>query len=99
MSTGKYIFFPDWSSNEEVEQRIELLYQQDPEAGFVCLTCGFVNRVKQNMRKHVEIHIEGPGYTCTYCFKSFKTKNSLNTHTSNKHRQEHKRHGLVDTNL
>jgi len=79
-----------WSSSEDVEQKIESMYGKQPDGGFACLTCGYFNRLKQNMQKHVETHIDTPGYLCNYCFKHFKTKNSLNTHTSQKHRQEKK---------
>jgi len=80
-----------WSSGQEVEQQIECLYEKQADGGFLCLTCGYLNRLKQNMQKHVETHIDTPGYICNYCFKQFKTKNSLNTHTSVKHRQQSKK--------
>ena len=82
--------FSVWCSSEDVEQKIESMYEKQPDGGFACLSCGYFNRLKQNMQKHVETHIDTPGYLCNYCFKHFKTKNSLNTHTSQKHRQEKK---------
>ena len=39
------------------------------------------------MKKHVEIHLEAGSYPCTYCGKTFKTTNSLNTHISVRHRR------------
>eukprot|EP00092_Neocalanus_flemingeri_P082237 GFUD01102903.1.p1 GENE.GFUD01102903.1~~GFUD01102903.1.p1 ORF type:complete len:132 (-),score=28.41 GFUD01102903.1:24-392(-) len=82
-----------WSS-DQVEQQIESLYQKQPSGDFTCVTCGYLNRLKQNMQKHVETHIDTPGYICSYCYKQFKTKNSLNTHTSVKHREESKKNFL-----
>ena len=77
---------------DEVEQKIESMYQKQPDGGFACMMCGYFNKLKQNMQKHVETHIDTPGYLCSFCFKHFKTKNSLNTHTSQKHREEKKLH-------
>jgi len=77
---------------DEVEQKIESMYQKQSDGGFACMMCGYFNKLKQNMQKHVETHIDTPGYLCNYCFKHFKTKNSLNTHTSQKHREEKKLH-------
>jgi len=77
---------------DEVEQKIESMYQKQSDGGFACMMCGYFNKLKQNMQKHVETHIDTPGYLCNYCFRHFKTKNSLNTHTSQKHREEKKLH-------
>jgi len=77
---------------DEVEQKIESMYQKQSEGGFACLVCGYFNKLRQNMQKHAETHIDTPGYPCNYCLKHFKTKNSLNTHTSQKHREEKKLH-------
>jgi len=79
------------SGHEEFGKLIDCLYEKQADGGFACLKCGYSNRLKQNMQKHVETHLDTPGYTCNFCFKQFKTKNSLNTHTSTKHREENKK--------
>ena len=72
----------------EIDHQLESLIQKQIDGGYQCVTCGYTIQKKSNMKKHVETHIETPGYHCPYCFKQFKTKNSLNTHTSNNHREE-----------
>merc|ERR1712029_1224237 len=64
------------------------MYQKRREGDYICYHCGYLNKARQNMQKHVETHLDGPGHTCKYCSRTFKTTNSLNTHISVKHRQE-----------
>jgi len=66
----------------------EGLFERRPEGDFICIQCGYTNKWKHNMQKHTETHIEGPGHQCKYCFRNFKTKNSLQSHESMKHREE-----------
>jgi len=66
------------------------MFERRMDGEFVCIHCGYSNRSKQNMQKHVETHLAGPGHMCKYCYKTFKTTNSLQTHTSVKHRAEHR---------
>ena len=47
---------------------------------FQCKTCGRVGRDGTNMKKHVEIHIDGLSYDCTLCDKTFRSKSSYNNH-------------------
>ena len=83
--------FTAWSADHrEVDEKIETLIGRLPEGAFVCHVCGYSNNTKQNMKKHVETHIETPGYPCAFCQKHFKTRNSLNTHVSTHHREERK---------
>ena len=83
--------FAAWSADHgDVDQKIETLIGRIPEGAFVCHVCGYSNNTKQNMKKHVETHIETPGYPCAFCQKHFKTRNSLNTHVSTHHREERK---------
>jgi len=79
-----------WSTSEDVGMKIETLYEKQFDSNFICISCGYISRVKQNMRKHVETHIVTPGYACELCLRVFKTKNSLNTHKSTNHRRENK---------
>ena len=42
-----------------------------------CKVCGYKNR---ELRRHVEVHIEGLHYSCQPCGKTFRSKNSLSKH-------------------
>jgi len=80
-----------WTTGRgEIDHQIESLIKKQLEGGYQCVECGYTNIKKSNMKKHVETHVETPGYQCAFCYKQFKTKNSLNTHTSNNHREEKK---------
>jgi len=81
-----------WSQSlDGLEEQIEAMIQSQVDGGFLCTACGYCNNLKYNMKKHVETHIETPAYPCKYCSKEFKTKNSLNTHTSIHHRDERRK--------
>jgi len=80
-----------WSTGlSEIDQHIETLFQKQSDGGYHCLSCSYTSIKKSNIKKHVETHIETPGYQCTFCFKQCKTKNSLHAHTSVYHREEKK---------
>jgi len=82
-----------WNNEHEgVDQQIESLIQKHNEGGYVCTACGYTNTAKKDLKRHVETHIETPGYPCNFCGKQFKTRNSLNTHLSTKHREERKQY-------
>jgi len=55
---------------------------------FMCRRCGKTAKTKQNIRKHVEIHLQGQSYPCAFCEKCYKTNNSLNFHISKAHRSK-----------
>jgi len=81
-----------WNSEQEVDEQIESLIQKQSEGGYLCTACGYANSSKKDLKRHVETHIDTPGYPCTFCYKQFKTRNSLNTHLSTKHREERKQY-------
>ena len=52
-----------------------------------CLECNFVSK-STNVFYHIESkHVEGAGYFCSICMKFCKTRNALNIHMSNYHKQ------------
>jgi len=83
---GSKVWSHIYNGGDGLDQQIESLIQCRVDGGFLCTACGYCNNLKYNMKKHVETHIETPAYPCKYCAKEFKTKNSLNTHTSIHHR-------------
>ena len=74
----------------ELEKRIENLI--DEEDGIMkCRVCGRTSNastkvnMRQNLKKHVEIHINGLSVDCHLCNKTFRSRESLRIH-------KHKRH-------
>jgi hypothetical protein len=52
-----------------------------------CYLCGKITNGSGNMRQHFEAyHFSLGGFQCEHCMKLFKTKHSLATHVSKKHR-------------
>ena len=76
------------SSNSLEQMKTETeKYNEFMEDGHVkCTVCGKqssedVKRFRlRNMRKHVEIHMEGLSYSCPMCDKTFRSKNALSCH-------------------
>merc|ERR550519_923537 len=56
---------------------------------WACTRCGKSAqdaRGKANLRRHIEVHIEGVAYNCDLCGKSSGSKNGLNQHKAKYHR-------------
>jgi len=75
----------DVSTDFDVETRIDGLLEKvldnEGKHGWQCIQCNKFSKSKTNLKKHVEIHIEGLSFPCKYCDKICKTRNSLNLHT------------------
>ena len=59
----------------------------DGEKKWKCTICGKSSKDKQDVARHVEIHIEGISYPCNQCGTVCSSSNSHKTHVSNKHRK------------
>ena len=73
-------------SDSSLDAKIDSLISQSEGGELVCLVCGKRSSVKQNMRNHVETHLEGVSFNCDICMKQYKTRNSLNVHKSLHHK-------------
>ena len=51
-----------------------------------CTVCGKTAKTKQNMKSHIETHLEGLSYPCNQCGKVSRSSNALKTHVSLFHR-------------
>ena len=69
----------DGQDESEAQSKIdEILTKSD---GIItCTACGKTGTHPGNMRKHVQIHVEGLSYSCPICNRSFRSKNSLQCH-------------------
>ena len=68
----------------ELDKTVDELFESQ-NGVFNCKVCGKINSRKQNMQKHVEIHIEGLSFDCQHRNKTFRSRESLRIH-------KHKRH-------
>ena len=62
-----------------LDQKIEELIERS-SGTFECKVCGKAVSRKQDLEKHVEIHLEGLTFPCGFCGKTFKSRNSLHFH-------------------
>ena len=70
---------------EEIETKIKGLYEKI-DGVWRCLACEYKEQKNNNIRRHVESHIEGLSYTCTQCSMSFRSKTILNNHKARAHK-------------
>ena len=68
---------------EEIEAKVKELYQK---IDGVCtyLHCGKTSG-PNNIRFHVETHMDGLCYTCNICKRDFRSKNILKLHKQRNH--------------
>merc|ERR1712189_94632 len=60
-------------NQEEVNQKIKELLIKESDM-LKCTVCGKMSKDVRNMRRHVEVHIDGLSYQCTLCDKTFRNK-------------------------
>ena len=78
----------DTASNiEEIDAKIAENILKNSDGTFSCLLCGKSgSKKKDNLKKHVETHLEGLSFPCPYCGKIFRSRNALQIHNSRHHR-------------
>ena len=79
------------SQNNEIETTLNENLELLDGGHYRCRLCGkdslgMKRNAKQNMKNHVETHLEGLSYSCQHCGKEFRSTHSLNVHKSFKHK-------------
>ena len=78
------------SNNEDLKSKIETMMENinDGERNkWRCTVCGKTATLKNDVRRHVESHIEGVTHPCNVCGKVSRSTNALQTHISAYHRK------------
>ena len=65
---------------EEVNQKINELLVKELDL-YRCTVCGKLSKDSSNMRRHVEVHIDGLSYQCNLCDKTFRSGDSFRKHS------------------
>ena len=80
-------------NTEEIDQKIEQCLVKAEDGTYSCGVCGKAGNLnlkpgnqKQNMRKHIETHLDGLSFPCQSCGKKFSSRNSLTSHKAKYHR-------------
>ena len=71
-------------SKKELTKIVDELVLKDGSMS-VCKSCGKTSSRSSDMRKHVEIHIEGLSFPCPICNNTFRSINILKCHTQRFH--------------
>ena len=70
---------------DNVNEKLNENMEKCEDGSYRCRICGKMSGLKnpaQNMRNHIETHMEGLSFTCPICQKSFRSRNSLSKHKS-----------------
>ena len=70
---------PQWEIDELREKLVE-------EKSYRCKPCGKITKLKGDINRHIETHLEGLSHSCPSCEKTFRSASSLSTHQNNQHR-------------
>ena len=74
------------SSNiEDLKETIDGLVKRNAD-NFECRTCGKTTKKSSDIRRHVEIHIEGLAFECNVCQNSYRSRDLLKTHKQRSHK-------------
>ena len=79
------------TQNDEIDATLNENLEVLDGGNYRCRLCGkdslgMKRNARQNMKNHVETHLEGLSFNCQHCGKEFRSKNSLTVHKSLKHK-------------
>ena len=71
---------------EEIDEKIKEYMGRNDDRTYFCKYCGKSGVAKsQNMKNHIETHLEGIQFSCQQCQNTFRLRGSLFNHISLKH--------------
>ena len=74
----------DASIVSDVENTVNQYMELCEDGRYKCTLCGKMQKEKgkflRNLKNHIETHLEGLSFPCQLCGKSFRSRNSYNTH-------------------
>merc|ERR1712126_63406 len=68
------------TQNNEAKEAVDQLVMKNADNKFECKSCGRTARKSSDIRRHVEIHIEGLSFDCQICGNSFRSRMVLKNH-------------------
>ena len=76
------------SDMDELRMKIESMAERrdDGEFKWKCTVCGKATKLKGDIRRHIETHVEGVSHSCNQCGKVSRSSNALIMHVSTYHR-------------
>ena len=73
------------SNNGDAKEKVSEMIMKRGDK-WMCKTCGQTAKTNSIIRMHAETHIEGLSFNCSYCDKTFRSRNSRNLHSSRYHK-------------
>merc|ERR1712126_73914 len=70
---------------EELDQKLYENMEKVP-GGFCCKFCNKVQKLRKDMKFHVETHMEGLSFPCNTCEKEFRSRNARRFHLQKNHK-------------
>ena len=77
---------------QEIDRKVDKHIETCSDGSLKCLLCGKQldngkrSNGRQNMRSHVETHLEGISYQCQFCEMTFSSRNTHSKHKSRFHK-------------
>merc|ERR1719347_1600704 len=63
---------------DDVRETIASMLVKLPDGMWSCVQCGKTSKLRKDVGRHVETHIQGVSYPCNLCGKTYRSVNSLN---------------------
>ena len=70
----------------EVEEKINSNIVQNEDGKLACGLCGKTATTRQNIRNHIQTHMDGLSYPCNSCEKTFRSDVARRMHIHRKHK-------------
>ena len=88
--TSRYdISLNDRSSVDEIELKVTENLVKNSNGDYTCNICGKEGgKHIRNMKNHIETHLDGISFSCSICGKQFRSRNSMNSHKTQFHKNK-----------
>ena len=68
------------NTNTNLNDTLDSMMTRGADGLFKCFHCGKTSKTKQDIRRHIETHLEGVTHTCNNCGKVLRSSNALRHH-------------------
>lgn len=79
--------FLDLCMEKQLQEKSENKEEKPKQNEFKCTVCNFVGSNLQNLKRHLNVHLDIKPFSCSYCGTRYKQKADLKRHVSIKHTQ------------